>query len=76
MKDGIASDDVRRLGDVAPTERGHIGARGGLAAARSGWKPQSVDGGFAAGQPQFNFQIPLATTGPDGAASRGPRPTC
>ena len=24
-----------------------------------GWRPQAVEGGFAAGQPQFNFQIPL-----------------
>jgi vancomycin resistance protein VanK len=24
-----------------------------------GWQPQSVSGGFAAGQPRFNFQIPL-----------------
>jgi lipid II:glycine glycyltransferase (peptidoglycan interpeptide bridge formation enzyme) len=67
VKDGIASDDVRRLGDVAPTERGHIGARVVSQLHELGWKPQSVDGGFAAGQPQFNFQIPLATTGPDGA---------
>ena len=28
-----------------------------------GWKPQSVHGGFSAGQPQFNFQIPLVTRG-------------
>ena len=27
-----------------------------------GWKPQAVEGGFAAGQPQYNFQIPLPTT--------------
>jgi vancomycin resistance protein VanK len=25
-----------------------------------GWLPQSVTGGFAAGQPQYNFQVPLA----------------
>jgi vancomycin resistance protein VanK len=24
-----------------------------------GWKPQTVEGGFAAGQPQYNFVIPL-----------------
>jgi vancomycin resistance protein VanK len=24
-----------------------------------GWRPQAVEGGFAAGQPQYNFQIPL-----------------
>ena len=29
-----------------------------------GWRPQAVEGGFAAGQPQYNFQIPLAA--PDG----------
>ena len=30
-------------------------------AARSelGWRPQAVEGGFAAGQPQYNFRIPL-----------------
>jgi lipid II:glycine glycyltransferase (peptidoglycan interpeptide bridge formation enzyme) len=67
VKDGIADDDVRRLGDVAPTERGHTGARVVSQLHELGWKPQSVEGGFAAGQPQFNFQIPLATTGPDGA---------
>jgi lipid II:glycine glycyltransferase (peptidoglycan interpeptide bridge formation enzyme) len=66
VKDGIAADDVRRLGDVAPTERGHTGARVVSQLQELGWKPQSVEGGFAAGQPQFNFQIPLATTRPDG----------
>jgi vancomycin resistance protein VanK len=66
VKDGIAADDVRRLGDVPPTERGHTGARVVSQLHELGWKPQSVEGGFAAGQPQFNFQIPLATTGPDG----------
>ena len=66
VKDGIAADDVRRLGDVAPTERGHTGARVVSQLHELGWEPQSVEGGFAAGQPQFNFQIPLATTGPDG----------
>ena len=71
VKDGIAAADVRRLGDVAPTERGHTGARVVSQLQELGWKPQSVEGGFAAGQPQFNFQIPLATTGPDG--ERTPR---
>ena len=66
VKDGIAADDVRRLGDVAPSERGSTGARVVSQLHELGWKPQSVEGGFAAGQPQFNFQIPLATTGPDG----------
>ena len=51
---------------MAPTERGHIGARVVSQLHELG-QAQSVDGGFAAGQPQFNFQIPLATTGPDGA---------
>ena len=28
--------------------------------ARAGWRPPSTDEGFAAGQPQFVFQVPLA----------------
>ena len=64
VKEGIASDDVRRLGQVAPEERSAVGAQvvGGL--TELGWRPQAVEGGFAAGQPQYNFQIPLAA--PDG----------
>jgi lipid II:glycine glycyltransferase (peptidoglycan interpeptide bridge formation enzyme) len=60
VKDGIARDDVRRLGDLPPTERSQSGARVVSQLNELGWKLQSVEGGFAAGQPQYNFQIPLA----------------
>jgi lipid II:glycine glycyltransferase (peptidoglycan interpeptide bridge formation enzyme) len=60
VKDGIASGDVRRLGDIAPTERSQSGARVVSQLNELGWKLQAVEGGFAAGQPQYNFQIPLA----------------
>jgi vancomycin resistance protein VanK len=59
VKDGIASDDVRRLGQVAPEERSATGARVLGALQDLGWQPQAVEGGFAAGQPQYNFVIPL-----------------
>ena len=59
VKEGIASDDVHRLGQVAPEERSATGARVLGALVDLGWQPQAVDGGFAAGQPQYNFVVPL-----------------
>ena len=59
VKEGIASDDVRLLGQVAPEERSATGARVLGALADLGWQPQAVEGGFAAGQPQYNFVVPL-----------------
>jgi lipid II:glycine glycyltransferase (peptidoglycan interpeptide bridge formation enzyme) len=64
VKEGIADEAVRRLGDVPPTERDHTGARVVSQLDDLGWRLQAVEGGFAAGQPQYNFQIPLRT--PDG----------
>jgi vancomycin resistance protein VanK len=63
VKAGIADESVRRLGDVPPLERSQEGARVVAQLHELGWKLQSVEGGFSAGQPQFNFQIPLATRG-------------
>jgi lipid II:glycine glycyltransferase (peptidoglycan interpeptide bridge formation enzyme) len=59
VKQGVADDGVRRLGDVPPTERSRSGARVVSQLQELGWRPQAVEGGFAAGQPQYNFQIPL-----------------
>lgn len=67
VKDGIADPAVRRLGAIAPLERDPVGARVVSQLMSLGWTQQSTDGGFAAGQPQFVFQIPLA--GPDGPLS-------
>ena len=66
VKDGIADDATRSLVDVPPSERSTTGARVVSQLRALGWLPQSVSGGFAAGQPQYNFQVPLAgRTGDD-----------
>ena len=60
VKEGIADDAVRRLGDVPPdSSAAPTGARVVAQLHELGWRPQAVEGGFAAGQPQYNFQIPL-----------------
>ncbi|NYD40011.1 lipid II:glycine glycyltransferase FemX [Nocardioides panaciterrulae] len=59
VKEGIADEGVRRLGDLAPSERDHTGARVLSQLDELGWRRQAAEGGFAAGQPQYNFQIPL-----------------
>jgi lipid II:glycine glycyltransferase (peptidoglycan interpeptide bridge formation enzyme) len=61
VKDGIADPAVRRLDEVAPLERSPVGARVVAQLQELGWRQQSAAGGFAAGQPQFNFWIPLAS---------------
>jgi lipid II:glycine glycyltransferase (peptidoglycan interpeptide bridge formation enzyme) len=60
IKAGIADPEVRRLGDLVPTERSHGGARVVAQLGELGWRPQAVEGGFAAGQPQYVFQVPLS----------------
>jgi vancomycin resistance protein VanK len=65
VKAGIADESVRRLSDVPPLERSQQGARVMAQLHELGWQLQSVEGGFSAGQPQFNFQIPLVDA--DGA---------
>jgi vancomycin resistance protein VanK len=66
VKAGIADDAVRRLGDLAPTERSSAGARVVQHLEATGWRPLVAKGGFAAGQPQHTFVIPLV----DGAGAR------
>ena len=70
VKDGIASDDVRRLGDLPPSERSQSGAQVVSQLHELGWKRQGTDDGFAAGQPQYNFQIPLVSTSSTDEAAR------
>jgi lipid II:glycine glycyltransferase (peptidoglycan interpeptide bridge formation enzyme) len=69
VKDGIADDAVRRLGDLAPTDRSSVGARVVSQLTELGWRPQAVGGGFAAGQPQYVFQVPLAGRSEDDVLS-------
>lgn len=64
IKDGIADPGVRRLDQLPPTSRSTAGARVVSQLRELGWRPPAVEGGFAAGQPQHVFQIPLRH--PDG----------
>jgi lipid II:glycine glycyltransferase (peptidoglycan interpeptide bridge formation enzyme) len=59
VKDGIANPTVRRLGQVPPADRPAAGARVVAQLHELGWRHQAAEGGFAAGQPQYVFQIPL-----------------
>ena len=59
LKAGIADESARTLADVPPTERSQEGARVVSQLQELGWRLQGTEGGFAAGQPRFNFQIPL-----------------
>ncbi len=59
VKDGVADADVRRLADLAPSHREPIGAAVVSGLKRLGWRHQGAAGGFAAGQPQYVFQVPL-----------------
>ncbi len=59
VKKGVADEAVAKLGDIPPSERSQVGANVVSQLRELGWRLQSVEGGFAAGQPQYNFQIPL-----------------
>ncbi len=59
VKEGIAEDGVRSLDELPATERSQTGAAVVSQLHELGWRPLSTEGGFAAGQPQYNFWIPL-----------------
>ena len=59
VKDGIADDAVTSLLELPPTERSPAGAKVVSQLRELGWRAQRADAGFAAGQPQYNFWIPL-----------------
>jgi lipid II:glycine glycyltransferase (peptidoglycan interpeptide bridge formation enzyme) len=61
VKDGIADPAVRRLADLPPLERSATGARVVQQLESLGWLPQGVEEGFAAGQPQYTFVVPLVS---------------
>ncbi|MDH2412821.1 peptidoglycan bridge formation glycyltransferase FemA/FemB family protein [Nocardioides sp. CER19] len=60
VKEGVASDDVRRLTDLAPEHRDAAGARVVSQLRAAGWLAQSPEDGFGVGQPQYTYEIPLA----------------
>jgi lipid II:glycine glycyltransferase (peptidoglycan interpeptide bridge formation enzyme) len=59
VKAGVADEAVHRLDDLPPTVREVTGAAVVSQLRELGWREQTVGGGFAAGQPRYNFQIPL-----------------
>lgn len=59
IKDAIAADDVTRLSDVEPDETSLVGTRVIRQLEHLGWITSTGEHGFAAGQPKFNFQLPL-----------------
>jgi lipid II:glycine glycyltransferase (peptidoglycan interpeptide bridge formation enzyme) len=60
LKQAIADDQVKRLGDVPADSRNPLGAQVVAALQSAGWRSQVAEDGFSAGQPQYVFQIPLA----------------
>lgn len=59
IKEGIAEESVTSLTALPPSDRSEVGAAVVSQLREAGWICQNVAGGFAAGQPQYNFQIPL-----------------
>jgi vancomycin resistance protein VanK len=59
LKEGIADPAVRRLTDLAPADRDVTGAAVVSQLRELGWQEQGAGEGFAAGQPRYNFHLPL-----------------
>lgn len=60
VKAGLADPAIGSLDRLPPTERTALGARLTTGLLAGGWRPQSGSGGFAAGQPAYNFWLPMA----------------
>jgi vancomycin resistance protein VanK len=60
VKQGIASEGTSRLSDLPPTTTSPEGAAVRAYLASHGWRRLDAEDGFAAGQPAFNFWLPLA----------------
>jgi len=59
LKAAMADPALTRLDDVPADESDTDALAVGGLLAGLGWRRLSADGGFAAGQPQFNFWVPL-----------------
>lgn len=59
IKDAIADDEITKLSQAAPDETTLEGTRALRALQQRRWITDESGEGFAAGQPQFNFQLPL-----------------
>jgi lipid II:glycine glycyltransferase (peptidoglycan interpeptide bridge formation enzyme) len=65
LKAAIADETLNRLGDVPADAEEPTGVRVESLLREQGWIHQVGEGGFTAGQPQYNFQLPLAGTEED-----------
>jgi lipid II:glycine glycyltransferase (peptidoglycan interpeptide bridge formation enzyme) len=59
VKAAIADGSAVRLGNVPADETDPVAERVAQTLARLGWRAPAEDEGFAAGQPQYVFQVPL-----------------
>lgn len=66
VKEAIADPKITALSQVTPDETTHTGTRVLRCLEHLGWQQQGTGPGFAAGQPQFNYQLRLSDA--DGAA--------
>lgn len=59
IKNAIADDEITKLSQTTPDETTLEGTRALRALQQRQWVTDESGEGFAAGQPQFNFQLPL-----------------
>ena len=67
IKAAIADESITRLSQMTPDTTNHAATRLQNQLASLGWQSPASEDGFAAGQPKFNFQLPLTTSDADGA---------
>lgn len=60
LKAALADEVLDRLSDVPADQRDDAAIAVGEQLRRLGWREQATEGGFSAGQPKYNFQVPLA----------------
>lgn len=65
IKAAVADEQITRLSEAAPDETTRVGTRVRNELIHEGWVTDETGHGFAAGQPMFNFQLPLRH--PDGS---------
>lgn len=60
VKQAVADPTLRTLTDVPADEQDADALAVAAALTEQGWRPLATEGGFSAGQPQYNFWVPLA----------------
>ena len=65
IKDALADEAITSLRQVDPDETDIAAVRVHNTLRTLGWRPPKPGEGFAAGQPEYNFQLPLTGRTPD-----------